>query len=163
MRINIDELEFLPEKIIKINRVAKVVKGGRRFNFSAVVVVGDGKGHVGYGSGKARLLPTAVQKGVERAKKNLISVPLREGRTIHYEIVGKYGASKVLLKPAREGAGVVASGPVRAVLELGGVKDASAKSLGSSNPSNVVKATIKAFEELTTILEMRAKRKNETS
>jgi small subunit ribosomal protein S5 len=163
LRIDVNELEFLPEKIIKVNRVAKVVKGGKRFNFSVLVVVGDGNGHVGYGLGKAREIASAAKKGIERAKKSLVSVPMREGRTIHYKIIGKYGASKVLLKPAGQGTGVVAGSPVRAVLELAGIKDISTKSLGSSNPSNMVKATIEALKELAVILDVTARRKNETS
>ncbi|MBT9131680.1 MAG: 30S ribosomal protein S5 [Syntrophomonadaceae bacterium] len=161
MRTDVGELEFLPEKVIKINRVAKVVKGGKRFSFSALVVVGDGKGHVGYGLGKAKEVSSAVRKGTERAKKNFISVFLREGRTIHYRIIGKYGASRVLLKPAAEGTGVIAGSPIKALLELAGIKDISAKSLGSNNSSNMVKATMKALKELTVILEMTARRKNE--
>jgi len=145
-KFKISELN-LKDKLVNVGRTAKVVKGGRRFNFSAIVVVGDGQGHVGYGLGKAGEVVDAVQKATDAAKKAVVQVRL-QGTTIPHEVLSKYGSAKILLRPAAPGTGVIASGGVRAVLELAGVQDVLTKSLGSSNPHNVVKATIAALQAL---------------
>jgi small subunit ribosomal protein S5 len=147
----------LEERVVQINRVAKVVKGGRRFSFSAVVVVGDGNGHVGAGLGKAGEVPEAIRKGVEDAKKNLIRVPL-VGTTIPHEVRQQYGASTVMLKPASQGTGVIAGGSVRAVVEAAGVRDILSKSLGSTNPVNVVRATLEGLRAMRSAEEISARR-----
>jgi small subunit ribosomal protein S5 len=133
------------DKLVHINRVAKVVKGGRRFGFAALVVVGDKKGRVGFGHGKAREVPEAIRKATESAKRGMIRVPLREGRTIHHDVRGRHGAGKVLLRTAPPGTGIIAGGPMRAVFEMLGIQDVVAKSLGSSNPYNLVRATFQAL------------------
>jgi small subunit ribosomal protein S5 len=142
----------LIEKLVGINRVAKVVKGGRRFGFAAIVVVGDGKGRVGHGGGKAREVPEAIRKATEQARRAMVRVPLREGRTLHHDIIGHYGAGRVVLRAAKPGTGIIAGGPMRAIFESLGVQDVVAKSIGTSNPHNMIKAT---FRALTTMVSPR--------
>src|ERR1700761_5703597 len=136
------------DKLVHINRVAKVVKGGRRFAFAALVVLGDAKGKVGYGSGKAREVPEAIRKATDAAKRNMIKIPLREGRTLHHDLYGRFGAGKVILRAAPAGTGIIAGGPMRAVFETMGVQDIVAKSVGSNNPHNMVKATFAALQSM---------------
>ncbi len=146
MRVNPEELT-LKDKVVHVNRVAKVVKGGKRFSFSALVVIGDGQGWVGYGKGKAAEVPDAIRKAVEKAKKNLIKVPLRNG-TIPYEVMGHFGAEEVIIKPASQGTGIIAGGAVRAVMGMAGIQNVICKVLGNGNPLNVVKATLNGLQQL---------------
>lgn len=157
LKINPSELNLV-DRVVHISRVAKVVKGGRRFSFSALVVVGDGHGYVGYGLGKANEVPEAIRKGVEQAKKNLIQVPIAKGDTIPYEVEGRFGAGKVLMKPASAGTGVIAGGAARAVFESAGIHNILAKCLGSNNPHNVVKAAYSGLKLLKSPEELLARR-----
>lgn len=153
-----DKEDDLVDKLVHINRVAKVVKGGRRFAFAALVVVGDTKGRVGYGSGKAREVPEAIRKATEQAKRTLVRIPLREGRTLHHDVNGKFGAGRVILRAAPPGTGIIAGGPMRAVFETMGVQDVVSKSMGSNNPYNMVKATFEALKSLRSPRMIAAKR-----
>lgn len=138
----------LSEHLVGINRVAKVVKGGRRFGFAALMIVGDGKGRIGTGHGKAKEVPEAIRKATEQAKRNMIRVPLREGRTLHHDVEGRYGAGKVFLRSAPQGTGIIAGGPLRAIFESLGIQDVVAKAIGSNNPYNMVNATIEALKKM---------------
>ncbi|MFT5540475.1 MAG: small subunit ribosomal protein S5 [Alphaproteobacteria bacterium] len=153
----------LVDKLVSINRVAKVVKGGRRFGFAALVVVGDTKGRVGYGSGKAREVPEAIRKATEQAKRKMIRVPIRDGRTLHHDVEGRFGAGRVVLRAAPAGTGIIAGGPMRAVFETVGVHDIVTKSIGTSNPYNMVKATFAALENLSSPRAVAARRSKKVS
>jgi small subunit ribosomal protein S5 len=153
----------LVEKLVSINRVAKVVKGGRRFGFAAVVVVGDGKGRVGHGSGKAREVPEAIRKATEQAKRSLVRIPLREGRTLHHDVIGRFGAGRVVVRAAAAGTGIIAGGPMRAIFECLGVQDVVAKSVGSTNPHNMIKATFAALGNIMAPRMVAAKRGKKVS
>ncbi len=148
----------LIDKLVTINRVAKVVKGGRRFAFAALVIVGDQKGRVGYGAGKAREVPEAIRKATDRAKRSMIRVPMKEGRTLHYDVHGHFGAGKVVLRSASPGTGIIAGGPMRAVFETLGISDVVAKSIGSRNPHNMVKATFEALSRVSSPRNVAARR-----
>jgi len=153
-----EEGSDLIDKLVSINRVAKTVKGGRRFGFAALVVVGDGKGRVGYGTGKAKEVSDAMKKALDDAKKSMVRIPLREGRTIHHDAYGRYGAGKVMIRTAPTGTGIIAGGPMRAVFEALGVQDVVAKSVGTSNPHNMLKATFNALEGIRSPRAVAAKR-----
>lgn len=153
----------LIEKLVHVNRVAKVVKGGRRFGFSALVVVGDGNGRVGFSSGKAKEVPDAIRKATEAAKKSMIRVPLREGRTIHHDVESTFGAARVLMRSAPPGTGVIAGGPMRAVLEAAGVQDVVGKSLGTSNPFNMLRASFVGLQKMRSPRDIAAKRGKKVS
>ena len=155
---NLREEPELVEKLVGINRVAKVVKGGRRFGFAALVVVGDGKGRVGFGTGKAKEVPEAIRKATENAKRDMVRIPLRDGRTLHHDILGRYGAGRVQLRSAPSGTGIIAGGPMRAVFEALGVQDVVAKSIGTSNPHNMFKATFMALKSIQAPRSVAAKR-----
>ena len=157
------DADELIDKLVGINRVSKVVKGGRRFGFAALVVVGDGRGRVGFGKGKAREVPEAIRKATESAKRNLIRVPLREGRTLHHDAVGRFGAGNVLIRAAPAGTGIIAGGPMRAIFESLGVQDVVAKSNGSQNPYNMIKASFKALQNLASPRAVAAKRGKKVS
>ncbi|MBT8472600.1 MAG: 30S ribosomal protein S5 [Marinicaulis sp.] len=157
-----DRDEFV-DKLVAINRVAKVVKGGKNFGFAALVVVGDQKGRVGFGKGKAREVPEAIRKASQEAKRNLVRVPLREGRTLHHDVQGRWGAGKVVLRAAPAGTGIIAGGPMRAIFETLGVQDVVAKSIGTSNPYNMVRATVDALKNQTSPRSIASKRGKKVS
>ena len=161
--LNTNDGQELTDKLVGINRVAKVVKGGRRFGFAALVVVGDNKGRVGFGTGKAREVPEAIKKATDQAKNKLIRIPLKEGRTIHHDVKGRHGASKVILRSAPPGTGIIAGGPMRAVFETLGVQDVVAKSVGTSNPHNMIKATFEAFSFMNSPRSIASKRGKKVS
>jgi len=152
-----EEPEF-QEKLVYVNRVTKVVKGGKRMAFAALVVVGDGRGRIGFGHGKAREVPDAIQKAMEQAKRGMIRVPMREGRTIHHDVAGHYGAGRVILRSAPQGTGIIAGGPMRAIFEVLGIQDVVAKSKGTSNPHNMVRATFDALERMQSPRQIAARR-----
>lgn len=156
-RVEREEVELV-EKLVAINRVAKVVKGGKRFGFSAIVVVGDGKGRVGQGTGKAREVPEAIQKATEQAKRHMIRIPLREGRTLHHDVTASHGAGLVHMRAAVPGTGIIAGGPMRAVFEALGIQDVVSKSIGSSNPHNMVRATLLALQDISSPRQVAARR-----
>ena len=158
-----NEENELVERLVGINRVAKVVKGGRRFGFAALMVVGDGKGRVGFGTGKAREVPEAVKKATDQAKRNMIRVPLREARTLHHDIKARYGAGKVLLRSAPQGTGIIAGGPMRAVFEAVGIQDIVAKAIGSNNPYSMVNATFEALKTIQSPRQVAARRGKKVS
>ena len=158
-----EERDEFVDKLVAINRVAKVVKGGKNFGFAALVVVGDQKGRVGFGKGKAREVPEAIRKASQEAKRNLIRVPLREGRTLHHDVEGRWGAGKVVLRAAPAGTGIIAGGPMRAIFETLGVQDVVAKSIGTSNPYNMVRATVNALQNQTSPRSIAAKRGKKVS
>lgn len=157
-----EEPEF-QEKLVSINRVAKVVKGGKRFGFAALVVIGDGRGRVGAGHGKAREVPDAIRKATEQAKRRMIRVPMREGRTLHHDVVGHYGAGLVVLRSAAPGTGIIAGGPMRAIFDVLGLQDVVAKSKGSSNPHNMVRATLDALQKIQSPRQVAARRNRKVS
>ncbi|MBF0134721.1 MAG: 30S ribosomal protein S5 [Magnetococcus sp. DMHC-1] len=150
--------EDLIEKLVVIKRTAKVVKGGSRFNFSAIVVVGNGHGMVGYGLGKAKEVPESIRKATEQAKKSMVTIPIRDGRTLHHEMVGKFGSGSVVLRPAADGTGIIAGGSMRPIFEALGIRDILAKSTGTSNPHNLIKATFRALQDIRAPEEVAAKR-----
>lgn len=152
-----EEVELV-EKLVAINRVTKVVKGGKNFKFSAIVVVGDGKGRVGHGTGKSREVPEAIRKATDQAKRHMIRIPLREGRTLHHDVTASYGAGKVHMRAAVPGTGIIAGGPMRAVCEALGIQDVVSKSIGSSNPHNMVRATLKALQMISAPRQVAARR-----
>jgi small subunit ribosomal protein S5 len=153
----------LVERLVGINRVAKVVKGGRRFGFAAIVIVGDGKGRVGHGTGKAREVPEAIRKATDQAKRGMVRVPLREGRTLHHDMHGHYGAGRVVVRAAPQGTGIIAGGPMRAIFEALGIQDVVAKSVGTSNPHNMIKATFEALGRATNPRAVAARRGKKVS